>query len=284
MTLLLAGASAHAQAPSENLDEMVRLHQRATEGIKILPGKWRPHYAFEQIAWVRPPWGGDEYLWLDFPEAIFVGQNLHFLSHVNPGIVSMYPELPGVEWQPADGGISFERVLPNGLKFGGSVRQAAPAKVDLHLYLENGTKEPLREITLQTCAFLHGIKEFAELTRDNKFVYVRGKGWVPFETARDTFEPKGKYQLGWRRGPAVADWPVMIVKAKDADHWFGMTWYKDTLSLVGNKSHPCLHADPFFHDLDPGQRADIHGSLLFFEGTLDGLTAFLRQDNPEVFD
>jgi len=49
-----------------------------------------------------------------------------------------------------------------------------------------------------------------------------------------------------RSGPAVADWPIMIVRSAEAERWAGMTWYADTLSLVGNKGHPCMHADPFF--------------------------------------
>ena len=237
--LLLVCASVLGQQPIHTAEEMQRLHRQATEGIKILPGQWRPHYAFEQIAWVRPPWGGEEYIWLDFPEAIFTDHGLLYLSHFNPDIVSVFTELPATPWRMRDDGIAFDRVLPNGVKFGGCVRQTENYKVDLYLYLENGMSEPLRNITLQTCAFLHGIKEFSELTRDNKFVYVRDVGWTPFEKARDEFTPKGKYKLGWRRGPEVADWPIMIVRAKKQNRWFGMTWYLDTLSLVGNKWHPC---------------------------------------------
>ena len=282
--LTLLQKPSYAQQQQERMREMVRLHKNATAGIKILPGHWRPHYPFEQIAWVRPPWGGDDYIWLDFPEAIFTDRGLIFLSHVNPGIVSEYPDLPRVEWQAVENGISFERVLPNGVRFGGSVRKDGGAKIALHLFIENGLSAPLRDITLQTCAFLHGIKEFAELTQDNKFVYVRGTGWAPFERARDEFEPKGKYKLGWRSGPAVADWPIMIVRSAEEERWAAMTWYADTLSLVGNKWHPCLHADPFFPDLTPGERAEVHGRLLFFEGPLDDFTAFIRADNPDVFN
>lgn len=280
---LLMPNAAHTQPAQDGKEEMVRLHRKATSGIAILPGHWRPHYPFEQIAWVRPPWGGDEYLWLDFPEAIFTDHGLIYLSHVNPGIVSLYPELPAVEWHRVENGIAFERTLPNGVQFGGSVRKETETKVALNLYLKNGMNEPLRNITLQTCAFLHGIKEFSELTGDNKFVYVRGVGWAPFEKARDEFEPKGRYKLGWRKGPEVADWPIMVVRSKEVERWAAMTWYTDTLSLVGNKFHPCLHADPFLPDLEPGGCAEIHGSLLFFEGSLDDFTQAIRKDDPEVF-
>jgi hypothetical protein len=42
-------------------------------------------------------------------------------------------------------------------------------------------------------------------------------------------------------------------------------------------AHPCMHADPVFPDLPPGQAATTHGKLLFFEGTLDGFDRALRE-------
>lgn len=76
----------------------------------------------------------------------------------------------------------------------------------------------------------------------------------------------------------------MIVRGKEQNRWYGMTCYLDTLSLVGNKWHPCLHADPFFPDLNPGERAEIRGRLLFFDGSLDDFTTFIREDNPDFLN
>lgn len=47
-----------------------------------------------------------------------------------------------------------------------------------------------------------------------------------------------------------------------------MTWGKDTLSMIGNPDHPCMHADPHFPDLQPGASASVKGLLVFFEGAL----------------
>ena len=46
------------------------------------------------------------------------------------------------------------------------------------------------------------------------------------------------------------------------------TWGKHTLSMVGNAARPCVHADPFFPNLEPGENATIRGRIGFFEGTL----------------
>ena len=55
-----------------------------------------------------------------------------------------------------------------------------------------------------------------------------------------------------------------------------MTWYESTHAMTSNPDRPCMHADPIFPDLEPGQRADIYGELLFFEGTPDDFTAMFR--------
>lgn len=238
-------------------------------GIRIVPGQWRPHYPFEQIAWVSPPWPSQDYLWLDFPEAIFADQGLLYLSHVNPAFPSRFDKLTRVPWRIDGAGISFERTLPNGIRFGGRVGYESERSVSLSLYLDNGSAGPLTCIKLQTCLFLRACREFADYTLDNKWVHVPGKGWIPYPQAQRETEESGTYRLGWRGGPAIADWPVMVTRSNQGERWVAMTWHTDTYSLVGNPDHPCMHADPRFPDLDAGQRATIQGHLYFFEGTLD---------------
>ena len=46
-------------------------YQTHAKGIRIFPGQWRPHYTWEQIVWISPSWPSQDYLWLDFPEALF---------------------------------------------------------------------------------------------------------------------------------------------------------------------------------------------------------------------
>ncbi|MGE5557854.1 MAG: hypothetical protein ACM3WV_04500 [Bacillota bacterium] len=77
-------------------------------------------------------------------------------------------------------------------------------------------------------------------------------GWVAFESATP---PSGRYCLGWRSGPQAADPPVMVTLSTRTDRIVAMTWHDSTFSLVGNPDHPCMHADPCFPDLNPGQKA-----------------------------
>ena len=88
-------------------------------------------------------------------------------------------------------------------------------------------------------------------------------------------EESGRYRLGWRGGKAVADWRVMVTLSNAGARLVAMTWFEHTLSLVHNPQHPCMHADPRFPDLAPGERAAIEGEILFFEGTLAEFEALL---------
>lgn len=245
-------------------------YETHAKGIRILPGQWRPHYPFEQIAWISPAWPSQDYIWLDFPEAIFVGKELIFLSHVNPAFPQDFSDLPKVPWREIPRGIAFERTLPNGVRFGGSLVKGKAPNVEMELHLHNGGKEPLEQITLQTCAYLRAIKEFADYTRDNKFVHHPTRGWINMTEARTLPEGAGPYRLGWRtKGTPLADLPIAVCVSNQGTRLMAMTWFSDTLSLVSNPNHPCLHADPKFKDLLPGESATIRGRLGFYESRLE---------------
>lgn len=262
-----AGALAFGRAAAD--EETYATHAK---GIRILPGHWRPHYPWEHIAWISPSWPSQDYLWLDFPEAIFTSQGLIYLSHINPPIDTVYGDtLPAIPWTAVDGGIAFERVLPSGIAFGGSVTRGGENTVELELHIHNGSGAPLNGITLQTCAFLRGIKEFGAYTRENKYIHTPDRGWISMEAAREL--PAGgdqPYRLGWRtRGNPIADVPAAVTMSGEAERGFGFSWKENTLSMVSNPNHPCVHADPRFPDIAPGERASISGRLVFFEGPLE---------------
>lgn len=269
---LISPYTKRALAGNEN--DKKETYENHMKGIRILPGHWRPHYPFEQIAWVSPPWPSQDYIWLDFPEAIFTNIGLIFLSHVNPPFPVVFPDLPKVPWQETPAGIKFDRDLPNGIRFGGSVVKKKASVVSINLYIDNRSKEPLTTIKLQTCAFLRAIQEFGDYSYDNKLVHVPDKGWMKFTEARDSGLTSGRFKLGWRGGPAVCDLPVMITVSNQDKRLVAMTWFDHTNAMVSNRERPCMHADPVFPDLEPGQRADINGELIFFEGSPDNFTTW----------
>jgi len=252
-------------------------YDTAISGIRILPGSWRPHYPFEHIAWISPPWASHDYVWYDFPEAIFTDMGLLFLSHVNPPFPVVFPGPPRVDWKEVENGIAYQRTLPNGIGFGGSlVKGEEEGIVSVELHLDNGSDTDLDDITMQTCIFLRAAKEFSEYTADNKFVHIPKRGWVPFPEAQKIGGEEGRFRIGWRSGPKSADLPFMATVSRDAERLVAVTWLEDTYSLVTNPGHPCMHADPALPRVPSGDSASIRGEVIFFEGQLDEFTEYLR--------
>ncbi len=255
---------------------MPETYETHAKGIRIVPGQWRPHYQCEHIAWISPPWPSQDYIWLDFPEAVFTSEGLLFLSHVNPACPTVFEGLGPVPWQTTPEGISYARELPDGVVFSGHVRKKDDVSVALELSIANGSRRCMREIRIQTCAYLRAIKEFAGFTAGNKYVHVPEVGWIPFDEAQTMQPERGRFSLGWRGGPKLADLPVMVTRSASAERLVAFTWYEHTYSLIENFQHPCMHADPALPDLEPGQEAGIHGELLFFEGALTEFEDWFR--------
>lgn len=254
--------AAETSAPKET-------YENQAKGLRILPGAWRPHYPWEHIVWISPSWPSQDYLWLDFPEAIFTDRGLIYLSHVNPAAPAVYTDWPRVEWKRKGERISYKRVLPDGVAFSGAVQKEKDNVAGLELRIRNGSKKPLKQITLQTCAFLRAIKEFNDFTPENKYVHVPDKGWTRVKEVEKQPEDKGKYGIGWRtRRNHKCDVPMMVTVSNAAERLVAMTWLDATLSMVQNPGHPCMHADPQFRDLVPGEEQTIHGRIIFHEGTL----------------
>lgn len=265
------------------------VYDRAT-GLRILPGAWRPHYPWEHIAWISPSWFSQDYLWLDFPEAIFTDRGLLYLSHASPYVPTAYDSLPRVEWRIKGGAIAYERTLPHGVFLAGKVYREKENIAALELRIKNGSKEPLRKIRLQTCAYLRAIKEFDDFSLDNKYVHVPDRGWIRLNEAQGMKEDTGKYEVGlpsddpFTHENHKADVPMIVtvsnMQPEFANKPLGsrlvaMTWRDATLAMWGNPGHPCMHADPFVPDLQPGQEHTIRGRIIFFEG---GIKNFPFQD------
>ncbi len=128
-----------------------------------------------------------------------------------------------------------------------------------------------------TCVYLDGIKEFNEKTNNNKLVHIPNKGWISFPEAENS-EPLAKgFRVGWLDGDKISDLPVVVTKSKTEGHLIGFTWFADTYSFIVNENHPCVHADPVFNNLKPGESQEINGELIFFEGSLKEFEIMFRE-------
>lgn len=196
----------------------------------------------ETKASVFLPWEDAGYVVVDLPEAIWSNLGLTYLAHTHVETIwtKQGVELEPLEWQRGDDGtLSLERKLPNGLAYAAKV-EAKDKAVRMELSLTNGTQEKLSDLRIQNCVMLKGAPGFAAQTNDNKVF----------------------------RSPFVA------VKDKTGRRWIITAWQRCQRAW-GNAPCPCLHSDPQFADLAPGETGQLIGWLWCYEG--DDLAGELKR-------
>lgn len=198
--------------------------------IGFLEGAVDPHRDTKCSVFL--PGGG--YVVVDVPEAVWCEKELVYLAHTHlptkwqkQGIA-----LDRIDWtRGPEGSLTSRRVLPDGLEF--SVRVAPePGGARMELRLRNGSTRKLGGLWAQVCVMLKGAPGFNAQTKDNK---------VKFPEAG-----------------------VCAVRSDDGKRWIATVFEKP--KLWENPPCPCIHADPLFPDLAPGEEALARGRLFYFEG------------------
>jgi peptidoglycan/xylan/chitin deacetylase (PgdA/CDA1 family) len=182
---------------------------------------------------VFTPWDQRSYAVVDVPEAIWSNLGLTYLAHTH--IDTIWSKrgiaMERLEWsRRADGALTSERRLPNGITFG--VRAVPqPRHVEFRLWLRNGSAQPLTNLRSQVCVMLGRAAGFTAQSETNKLLES------PFSAARD--------ETGRR--------------------WIITAW--DGLDRVWqNPPVPCIHSDPKLPDCPPGETRAARGWLWFYEG------------------
>ncbi|HVR75123.1 MAG TPA: hypothetical protein VMT52_12355, partial [Planctomycetota bacterium] len=178
------------------------------------------------------PWDGAGYAVVDVPEAIWSGSSLIFLAHEH---IPTVWDRQGIriergEWtRKGDGVLEKAMTLPNGVAYRARVIPLADA-VDLELFLVNGSAEKLTGVRAQVCVLLKGAPGFNAQSNDNKVISDR----------------------------------VMAARSADGKRWIATVWERGR--AWGNPPCPCVHSDPVFPDLEPGDEALVRGRVFFHEG------------------
>jgi hypothetical protein len=204
--------------------------------IGFLDGAIRPQR--ETKISVFAPWNDTSYVVVDLPEAIWHdtenGRELLYLAHTH--IDTLWTrrgvELEKLEWdRNGDGTLSFERCLPNQVRFGTKVTPGKDA-VRMAMWLTNGSDRTLTGMRVQNCVMLKGAPEFAQLSNENKVLRA----------------------------------PYAACRSPDGNRWMITAW-EPCLRPWANADVPCMHSDPQFPDCPPGQTVQLVGWLSFYEGT-----------------
>ena len=249
------------QTEAERLAVATKSERQANGPLVLLPypGGRHPRIGFLDGA-VDPqretkisaftPWDNTSYVVVDVPEAIFSNLGLTYLAHTHiPTIFDKAGQkLAPQEWtRQADGSLELTRKLPNGITYQAKVRATA-SDIQMELSLTNGTAEKLTGLRVQQCAMLKGAKGFDTQTNDNK----------RFES------------------------PYAVVGNAEKTRWIVHAWSRPQ-RVWGNAPCPCLHSDPQFPDLAPGETGRLVGRLWFYEGKdVDGFLAGLKQQGWDI--
>jgi hypothetical protein len=178
------------------------------------------------------PWNATGYAVIDLPEAIFCNLGLLFLAHTHvPTIWDQQGEkVSNIDWTKTGDSLHFERVLPNGVKFGAAIKPEAK-RADCEIWLTNGTSEKLTGLRTQVCLMLKGAQGFNEQSRERK----------------------------------VLDAPVAAVKSMQGNRWI-LTAFDHCGRVWENPKVPCIHSDPVLPDAAPGETVRVKGCVWFYEG------------------
>jgi len=193
---------------------------------------------------VFAPWDSTSYFVVDLPEAIWSNLGLTYLAHTHIDTIwdSRGVQLEPQEWlRRSDGSLSHERTLPNGIAFGASVYPREKS-VAMELWLRNGADATLTDLRIQNCVMLKGASGFSAQSNANR-------------------EARG---------------PVAIARSEDGQRYLLTAWERAD-RVWANAPVPCIHADPRFPDLEPGESATLKGELWLvnaneFPATLANLT------------
>ncbi|MEX2286089.1 MAG: polysaccharide deacetylase family protein [Planctomycetaceae bacterium] len=183
------------------------------------------------------PWDETSYVVVDVPEAIRRNdEKTHGLlylahTHVDTMWTKQAIDLEKLEWsRSSDGALSFERKLPNNVRFGTKVMPARDA-VRMEMWLENGSDETLKQLTVQNCIMLKAAPEFASVGKDDR---------------------------------VIAE-PYIACRSARGNRWLITAW-EPCQRAWANPPCPCIHSDPRFPDCAPGEKKQLRGWISFYKG------------------
>jgi hypothetical protein len=102
-----------------------------------------------------------------------------------------------------------------------------------------------------------------------------GIGWVRAGYADSAaYRERLAQGAAWEAPPnwvrEVGDFPLIARRLPGRDAWIAWTW-PTAAGYFGNTQAPCMHMDPVFPDVPPGETAALRGRLWFFGGTWEQL-------------
>ena len=115
------------------------------------------------------PWDPSIYVVIDLPEAIFSDIGLLFLAHTHVPTIwnDRNVVIENVDWVREGNALRSSWKLPNNVSFGAFIAPVED-RIEMELWLRNGTTEPLTKLRTQICVLLKGAAGFDAQIDTNK--------------------------------------------------------------------------------------------------------------------
>jgi len=287
--LLAPAAEAQPQARPEPGDA-AQVTRRVPTGdwVTFAPGRQPGRERLTYGLTVVPPWKASGSLHVNFPEHLeyddedptndYVGYSLlrHSDASDSPWRISADGRTASFQVEsPHEPGVVVEA------RFTAQASQAV-----MWMKITNGSGKKLPRVKPLLCFQYKGLTGFPQGLDGNfayTYVVIDGKTvrLADLATARPDPQAMVAYVKGCgqhdcdkfanSRGGLIGeelDAAVAAVTAKDGRRKV-VLGFAPPKSMLSNSFIPCLHADPYFGDLEPGQSAEASGVIMFTEGDLE---------------
>ena len=249
---------------------------------------------------ITAPWenGGD--LYLNFPEHLEynpVGNTIlrHYDSIPNPWIIS--PDGKQASYRVQSLALtdvfveSFARVMDDG------TFPFDAQGVHVAMRIINNGSQTLPVIRPLICNQFRDLTGFPQRHHDFQHNYIviddqiTALADLPTENLNTTFKgcfvegcPQRDTRSEKNGGLIEKDMDAALSIVTSMDHKRKVIfWWTPGKSMIANSFIPCIHADPYFGTLNPGEEAYAEGLILFTEGDIKPIVKYLKKKDRKLF-
>ena len=214
-------------------------------------------------------------------------------------------------WQPK-GALCWDTVQPDaapewsidndesethyGIRFYNGVDLSASVKVvrneiEFSYSIKNGTEHSLSAST-QSCFMIWNAPRFIDRRHERTFIWmsdapvsvrdltptpeeVKKMSWVKIGVRRP-LGVEGAHMHCWPANE-IADNGLVCVKSRDGKHAIGLAW-ANAGHIMARSTIPCLHSEPIYPSLRPGDTVEATGKLYLSDGDLSSIPNRFRDD------
>lgn len=250
---------------------------------------------------INSPWENGGTLFMHFPE------HLEY-NPVGNTILRHYDNIPTPWIISPDGQQASYRVESPALQHvivESFARRALKSEIPFDVYavklamrITNSGEQTLPVIRPLICLQYRGLTGFPQRLQENyqhNFIVINDRltslSDLPTADPKTTFKGcvvKGCPQRDTRsekNGGLISqdmDLALSVVTSLDGKRKI-IFWWTPGKSMIANANIPCIHADPYFGTLKPGQQAYAEGMIIFTEGDIGPIIKYLKSKDRKVF-